>query len=164
MLKKEKKKRKSTQIKLNKQPLPYMYLTKSLQNNLNCPIFSGNSNHCVAPHNRVFLLCFQHVLDTICMTCTPVELFEFLLSVLRPAPHALYHSHLTSNQHLQLAALGLHYSKEPPPTPRRQLIPRQHAAVGNVAIPSNKDTGIIAMTHSLTAHSVPPSSRHHGRD
>lgn len=104
----------------------------------------------MAPHNRVFLLCFQHVLDTICMTCTPVELFEFLLSVLRPAPHALYHSHLTSNQHLQLAALGLHYnthSKEPPPTPRRQLIPRQHAAVGNVAIPSNKDTGIIAMTH-----------------
>lgn len=121
----------------------------------------------MAPHNLVFLLCFQHVLDTICMTCTPVELFEFLLSVLRPAPHALYHSHLTSNQHLQLAALGLHYnthSKEPPPTPRRQLIPRQHAAVGNVAIPSNKDTGIIAMTHSFTAHSVPPSSRHHGRD
>ncbi len=48
--------------------------------------------------------------------------------------------------------------------PRRQLIPRQHAAVGNVAIPSNKDTGIKAMTHSFTAHSVPSSSRHHGRD
>ncbi len=29
---------------------------------------------------------------------------------------------------------------------------------------TNEDIGIIAMTHSFTAHSVPSSCRHHGRD
>lgn len=55
-----------------------------------------------------------------------------------------------------IAALGLHYS-----TARsRQLIPLQRAAVGNAALRCNKDTGIKAMTHSLTAYCVPPSLRH----
>lgn len=59
-----------------------------------------------------------------------------------------------------IAALGLRYST----AWRRQLIPLQRTAVGNAAVRCNKDTGIKAMTHSLAAHSVPPSSRHHGRD